>query len=166
MQLLCSVLQCVAVCCSDVTHSLMHLLAHNDVSHVWNALQHTATHCNTLQHTATHCNTLHHTTTYCNALQYTATHCQHTATHYKTGVSWQWYVFISAFQCPLFFKGDPTHCNTLQRTATHCNTLQHTATHYNADNDIFLSAPFSVRSFLKVTPPPPPSHLWVTSHIS
>jgi len=28
---------------------------------MYNALQHTATHCNTLQHTATHCNTLQHT---------------------------------------------------------------------------------------------------------
>ena len=47
---------------------------------------------------------IQHTATHCNTLRHTATHCntlQHTA----------------------------THCNTLQRTATHCNTLQHTATH-------------------------------------
>ena len=44
----------------------------------YNALQHTATHCNTLQHTATHCNTLQHTATHRNTLQYTAI-------HYNTG---------------------------------------------------------------------------------
>jgi len=39
----CSVLQCVAACCSVLQR-------------VFHVLQHTATHCNTLQHTATHCN--------------------------------------------------------------------------------------------------------------
>jgi len=106
----CSVLQCVAVCCSfewcDILpwcQPVMSLYAsiiidthhhtHHPTRHV--SGQHTAMRCNALQHTATHCNTLQHTATHCNTLQHTA-----------------------------------THCNTLQHTAIHCNTLQHTATHY------------------------------------
>jgi len=57
-------------------------------SHVllYNALQHTATHCNAQQCSATHCYTLQHTATHCNAQQSSATHCytlHHTATHCK-----------------------------------------------------------------------------------
>ena len=77
----CSVLQCVAVCRSykssqdfykssqDCVPPCRHLaLPTIKVDSIFNALQHTATHCNTLQHTATQCHTLRHT-------QHTATHC-------------------------------------------------------------------------------------------
>jgi len=64
---------------------------------MWNALQHTATHCNTLQHTATH--------EYAYIRYY---HLELCATHCNT------------------LQRTATHCNTLQHTATHCNTLQHT----------------------------------------
>jgi len=67
LQVCCSVLQCVAVCCSvlaiadDATKRLRQAIGG---IHCHMPLQHTETHCNTLQHTATHCNTLH---THCNA---------------------------------------------------------------------------------------------------
>jgi len=71
----CSVLQCVAVCCSVLQP--LTVLQHTATTHCnilqtdtrppltvtsvlqpLTVLQHTATHCNTLQHTATHCNIL------------------------------------------------------------------------------------------------------------
>jgi len=72
---------------------------------VFNALQHTASHCIRLQHTATHCNTLQYSATYRNALQ----QGEEDPVYLEMGTHW-------------------AHCNTLQHTATHCNTLQHTAT--------------------------------------
>ena len=78
----CSVLQCVAVCCS--VPSLQHTATHCSPTSLdnpppqqqSNSIQHSVyTHCNTLSiHTATHCNTLQHTAKQC-TLQHTATHC-------------------------------------------------------------------------------------------
>jgi len=114
----CSVLQCVAVCCSqqrrgakchvrDMTSDALYecdppsyIVGYDCACVHCNILEYTATHCNTLQHTAEHCNTLQHTATHCNTLQHTA-----------------------------------THCNTLLNTAAHCNTLQHTATHWDMTPD-------------------------------
>ena len=77
----CSVLQCVAVCCSvgwmksvreprgcvPLRPRARHCKTLHTATHC--TLQHTA-HCNILQHTA-HCNTLQHTATHCNTLQHT-----------------------------------------------------------------------------------------------
>ena len=63
----CSVLQCVAVCCSVLQHENRNPITRrrdvprNLVKICCSVLQHAATRCNTLQHTATHCNTLQHT---------------------------------------------------------------------------------------------------------
>jgi len=64
----CSVLQCVAVCCSVSTRHHVPSSMHCDI------LQHTAKHGNTLQQHTTR-NTLQHMAAHCNALQRTATHC-------------------------------------------------------------------------------------------
>jgi len=93
----CSVLQCVAVCCS--------VLHQSHLSRDWQTrlMQHTATHCSTLQHTAIHKKLTNEIdATHCNTLQHTATHCNTQETDKR-----DW-------------------CNTLQHTATHCNTLQYT----------------------------------------
>ena len=76
----CSVLQCVAVCCSEVLVGwhLQHVCLDCTSNTRQTTQQHTATHtthCNTLQHTATHCNTLQHTSTQCITPQHATTHC-------------------------------------------------------------------------------------------
>jgi len=69
----CSVLQCVAVCCSVPATSNRTQLETDDFSIISSfrilsrqhtTTQNTAKHCKTLQHTATHCNTLQHTATH------------------------------------------------------------------------------------------------------
>ena len=123
----CTEIHCItpqhtATCGSTLPHTATKIH-----THVLNAWQHKATHCNkstnilatngsTLQHTATKTRTcspliaLQYTATHCNTLQQTATYgstLQHAAT--KTCTCSQRMV---------------THCTTLQRTAAHCNTLQ------------------------------------------
>ena len=85
----CSVLQCVAVCCSVWQCVLQCVAVCGSVwlvccgvsshGHEWqfNGVD-TNSHCNTLQHTVTHCNTLQHTATHCQIL------LQHTTTHRNT----------------------------------------------------------------------------------
>jgi len=85
----CSVLQCVAVCCSVLQALRCTSNQSSEPCEMaqYSHPQHTATHCNPLQHTAVHCNTLQYTATHCSTLQHTATHCntlQHTATHCNT----------------------------------------------------------------------------------
>ena len=99
-------------------------------AHIYETLQHTATHCNTLKHIATYCNTMQHFETLCSTLQHTATHCplmtnahiyetrQHTATRCIT------------------LQHAATRCNTLQHTTTHCNTLQHTGASREIESEI------------------------------
>ena len=137
----CSVLQCVAVCCSECVPLLsrsggLHWKCNGaytdrrapEIARFGRSASN-GTHCNSLQHTATQCNTLQHTATPCNSdpiLQFyrggvysaasNVAHCntlQHTATRCNT------------------MQHTATHCTTLQHTATHCNTLQITATHCN-----------------------------------
>ena len=144
----CSVAQCVAVCCSHLTHSQLHVTwLHGQGAHC-STLQHrhcgatadwrcntphyTAQHCNTVQHTAIPCNTLQQTATAtrcgtsskwrCNTPHYTAQHCntlQHTAIPCNTLRR----VVAAAL------SGDATLCNVLQHTAPCCNTLHCTTTH-------------------------------------
>ena len=124
----CSVLQCVAVCCS---RSVLQCVAvwHDSGTSLgcpWSpTLQHTMK-----PHIATHCNTLQHNATYCDTLQQIAKHCltlQNITTHYLT--------LQHTASCCNILQHTATPFNTLQRTATHCNTpcntLQHTATHCN-----------------------------------
>ena len=96
---------CVAACCSMLQRAIVCCRVFDSkYAHVW--------HCNILQRIAKLNNLRQHTATDCNTLQHIATHCntlQHTATHCNT------------------LQHTATHCNTLQHTATHCNTLQHTA---------------------------------------
>ena len=78
----CSVLQCVALCCCQDTlpGATSNSQQENPTRHMCNMLQRTLTHCNTLRHTATHCNTLQHT-------EHTETHAKHFAPlskHVKT----------------------------------------------------------------------------------
>ena len=116
-------LQCVAACCSDSTVPYC------------TTLHHIASHCNTLRHTAAHCYTLHHSVPHCSTLQHTATHCntpgslplirimtalQHTTTH------------------SIILQHTAAHCSTLQHSVAHCNTLQHTATHCNTPGSLPL----------------------------
>ena len=69
----CSMAQCVAVCCNE--RLLLCLpTAHNTPVSQCNTLHHTATNCNTLQHTAQDSNTLQHTATHCNTLQRSRPH--------------------------------------------------------------------------------------------
>ena len=72
----------------------------------YNALQHTATHCNTLQHTATHCNTGGVTR--------------------AAGARGYRRIRVPAARVA---AGPATHCNSLHRTTSHCNTLQHRWNH-------------------------------------
>jgi len=134
----CSVLQCVAVCCSvavpavccsvavrpeccsmlqslRLSVSLWGYLALTScrlLSHV----QHTATHCNTLQHTATYCNTLQPTIAYCYTLLHTAKYCnllQHIANH--CNILQHLRIVICNLCCLIY--------TTLQHTATRCDAL-------------------------------------------
>jgi len=119
-------LQCVAVCCGMLSSCKIAPTYIQDKSEVASTYtQHAATQCSTLQNTATHYNTLQHTATHCITLQHTATHCntlQHTATHC---------IEDKSEVASTFTQHTATHCNTLQHTATHYNTLQHTTTHCN-----------------------------------
>ena len=94
----CSVLQCVAVCCSRESRATQS----HSRGRIAGTPQHAASRCN-MQHTTTYCNTLQHTATYGNTLQHAATCCN-------------------------MLQRTATCCNTLQHAATHCNTLQHTRT--------------------------------------
>jgi len=113
---------------------------------VFNARQHSSTHCTTLQHTAPHCTTLHHTAPYCTTLHHTAPRHSaphHTAIHYDTlqhtahgtnpptnfNTPQHTATHCNTLQHTAYGTTPSTHCNALQHTATHCNTLQHIATH-------------------------------------
>jgi len=62
MEVSCSVLNCVAVCCSVLKcEEIFAGLSRGSDDKCLSA-----THCNTLQHTATHLDTLQHTATHCN----------------------------------------------------------------------------------------------------
>ena len=77
--LCCSVLQCVAVCCSVLQWKWMLTSLHiPSLTH----FPHTCRDPFQLQHTATHCNTLQHTATHRNTLQHTATHCNALQHHF------------------------------------------------------------------------------------
>jgi len=109
----CSVLQCVAVCCSGC-----YITSREAGTHQEESIARVGTAIESLQHAATYCNTLQHTA---NTLQYTETHQQRSITHAGTA------------------RGDATHCtthcntrcHTLQHAATHCNTLHHTTIYCN-----------------------------------
>jgi len=124
-----------------------------EVQHIANPLQHTATPCNTLQHTATHCNTLQHKRTrrmiywrkedalqhndfYCKTIHSTATHCnalQRIKFCRNTRLMEEVHHIANTPQHTV------THCSAmdsaatqlilLQHTTTHCNTLHSAATH-------------------------------------
>ena len=79
----CSVLQCVAVCCSVCGYGSRHEPLERFVT--WSMSTHTATHCNTLQHTATHCIALQQPPIMCsNTLQQTPIMCKYLFDHLKT----------------------------------------------------------------------------------
>ena len=150
----CSMLQCVAACCSVPSFALLCRLTLTRGEALFtlcrslcrrlkllrtpedDTLQHNATQCNILQHTTSHCNTLQHTTPHCNTLQHTATHCntlQHTATHCNT----LHHIFCTVASAspskiskktPLS-KHESTKRGDSRPLHIHCNTLQHTAVH-------------------------------------
>ena len=104
----CSVLQCVAVCCSK--HSPMAI---KQLYSVCNTLQHAATRCNTLQHAATRCKRLEHAGTCWNTLEHAGTRCK------------RLHETIGDFKR---LQETATRCNRLQQTAKDSNRLQQTAT--------------------------------------
>ena len=82
----CSVLQCVAVCCSvSWRPNFKAMRAGQDTATSCNTLQQAATPCNQLERTATSCNALQHAAKHCNTQQQQdSTHCnvlQHTVKH-------------------------------------------------------------------------------------
>jgi len=117
----CSVLQCVALCCTCGVLQCLECVPsswHSCVSEygcsrgtareLLNVLK---SHCNMLQHAATHWHTLQHAATSCNK-QARVVQQEHCSTFSKvTATLWK------------------TLCNTRQHTATHSNTRQHMATH-------------------------------------
>jgi len=111
----CSIWRYVAVCCSALPSvAVCRLVLHTD----YNDMQHnkSATHCNTLPNATTYCNT-----TVCNTL------CCSVLQHIHTSI------LSSTTNCSSLFSNMhcETYCNMLRPTATHYNTLQHTATHCN-----------------------------------
>ena len=131
----CSVLQYVAVCCSegciviflekeervDLLKMFCFLMRSDcpDPQPHCNTLQHT------LQHTVRHCSTLQHTVTHCSTLQHTTTHC---STHCNTQCTFVEEHSVAATYCKTL-QDTARHCNIVQTTARHCNTLQHTLQH-------------------------------------
>ena len=92
----CSVLQCVAVCCSALRESLEVCAVTSALSVLKNTELGCVgfTHCNTLQHTATLCSTPQHTATHYNTLQHTSA---------QSCLTYEWaMVFSERVMCPVY----------------------------------------------------------------
>ena len=103
----CSVLQCVAVCCSVMqksAHDTRHSLKLTSLQFA-------------LQCVAVCCSVLQCVSVCCSVLQCVAE------------IGTRQVTFANANFSRL--QQSTSHCSTVQHTAAHCNTLQHTATHYN-----------------------------------
>ena len=120
----CSVLQCVAVCCSV----LLQCIAVYCSLFIWrvymqHVLQCVAVCCSVLQ--VVHITSLQHTATHSNTQQHTATHSstpQHTATHSSTQQHTATKINESRY-------GSYTHTHTHTLVHAHSLTLTHTRTH-------------------------------------
>ena len=132
----CSVLQCVALCCSDMTQNHVQFIFKK--LHVCcSVLQHIpaccTVSCSVLQCVAVCRSKLQCAAPCCSVLQWNssespaddseaATRCnmlQHAATHME---------FLEKESQVIRSHVTAIHCNIMQYTATCCNTLQHTAT--------------------------------------